>query len=150
MPDFEAIDKETVGDILEPYFGTRDPAVAYPGMIWRKRHNIPDKAEPISVPWSLPVEELPAPIPTAAEVFSLRNTEDDLTACRPMHGATVIKCNGYAIKWGGLRIADVSEFMGVLFSENRIHAKAINIGTGEHAIPSREYNNSDTQSVCDI
>jgi len=102
-------------DVLEKHFGTRDWAEIE--KLWLEQDTssyvtLPPKSLPL--PYSLPANELPAPIPTVEEISKQANTENDLTGKTSLVNCQVYKVNGYAVKFAGTpKLLQVSQFLSV-------------------------------------
>jgi hypothetical protein len=86
-------------DFLEEIFGTSDLDEVVKMDLDRFRTATLKRSTKLSLPYSLPIDELPAPIPTAYEIAKCKQTENDLTHRRPICGASVYRVNDvYAVK----------------------------------------------------
>lgn len=89
------------GDIIEEHFGTRDFVAAYKE--WDRQFFEDACQEPksstLTLPYSLPANELPAPIPTAEEITNQCSKQNSLTEERSLAGFPVYKINGYTVKF---------------------------------------------------
>jgi hypothetical protein len=97
-------------DILEKHFGTRGPRVASQLSLIEWKSCRAQRSSILPLPYSLPADELLAPVPTVSEIAKCRETENDLTHKRKLKGAWVYRVNDiYAVKFApDLSIVQVS------------------------------------------
>jgi hypothetical protein len=86
-------------EFLQKHYGTTDQWKAFK-LRGEGGKDCPERSSTLSLPFALPVNELPAPLPTAEEIARCRKTENDLTQKRNLSRTWVYRVNGvYAVKF---------------------------------------------------